>query len=67
MLLLVGTSLILVSSNSNSLLQGYAHPCALGILIPKTLVIWASPSRITLAILVRVRVRVTGDAHITRV
>ena len=34
-------------------------------LIPKTLVIWASPSHVTLAIWVRVRVRVTGDAHIT--
>ena len=32
---------------------------------PQTLVIWASPSQITLAIWVRVRV--TGDAHITRV
>ena len=31
--------------------------------IPKTLVIWASPSHITLAIWVRV----TGDAYITRV
>ena len=30
-------------------------------------VIWASPSHITLAIWVRVRARVTGDAHITRV
>ena len=29
--------------------------------------IWASPSHITLAIWVSVRVRVTGDAHITRV
>ena len=29
--------------------------------IPKTLVIWASPSHITLAIWVRVRGRVTGD------
>ena len=29
--------------------------------------IWASPSYITLAIWVRVRVRVTEDAHITRV
>ena len=36
----------------------------MGIPIPKTLVIWASPSHITLAIWVRVRV--TGDAHITR-
>ena len=35
----------------------------MGIPIPKTLVIWASPSRITLAIWVRVRV--TWDAHIT--
>ena len=37
----------------------------LGIPIPKTLVIWASPSHITLAFWVRVRVR--GDAHIIRV
>jgi len=36
----------------------------MGIPIPKTLVIWASPSHINLAIWVRVRVR--GDAHITR-
>ena len=49
----------------------------MGIPIPKTLVIWASPSHITLAtwvrvwvrvrVRVRVRIRVTGDAHITRV
>ena len=44
-------------------LQWYGHPPVLGILIPKTLVMWASPSLITLAIWVRV----TGDAHITRV
>ena len=37
----------------------------MGIPIPKTLVIWTFPSHITLAIWVRVRV--TGDAHITRV
>ena len=37
----------------------------LGIPIPKTLVIWASPSHITLAFWVRVRVR--GDPHIIRV
>ena len=37
----------------------------MGIPIPKTLVISASPSHITLAIWVRFRV--TGDAHITRV
>ena len=36
---------------------------ALGIPIPKTLMIWASPSHLILAI----KVRVTGDAHITRV
>ena len=36
-----------------------------GIPIPKTLGIWASPSHITLAIWIRVRV--IGDAHITRV
>ena len=40
-------------------------PLVLGIPIPKTLVIWTSPSHITLAIWVRVWV--TGDAHITRV
>ena len=34
-------------------------------LIPKTLVIWTSPSHITLAIWVRVRLRVTRDVHIT--
>ena len=34
----------------------------IGIPIPKTIVIWASPSHINLAIWVRV----TGDAHITR-
>ena len=33
---------------------------------PKTLVIWASPSHNNLAIWVRVRLRVTGDAHTTR-
>ena len=35
----------------------------MGIPIPKTLVIWASPSHITLAIWVRF----TDDAHITKV
>ena len=35
----------------------------MGIPIPKTLVIWASPSHITFAIWVRV----TGDTHITKV
>ena len=43
--------------------QWYEHPRVLSILI----VIWASPSHITLAIWVRVRVRVTGDTNITRV
>ena len=41
--------------------------CYSDIGVPKTIMIWASPSHITLAIWVRVRVRVTGDAHITRV
>jgi len=53
------------------LLHWFGYPNVLGIPIPKTLVvIWTSPSHITLAIhflLVRVRVRVTWDAHITRV
>ena len=35
-----------------------------GLPISQTLVIWVSPSHITLAIWVRVKVRVTGDAHI---
>ena len=41
----------------------------MGIPIPKTLVIWTFPSHITLAIWVwvRARIRVTGNAHITRV
>ena len=37
----------------------------MGISIPKTQVIWASPSHYNLVICVRVRV--TGDTHITRV
>ena len=37
----------------------------MGISIPKTQVIWPSPSHFSLVI--GVRVRVTGDAHITRV
>ena len=47
------------------MLQWYGHLRVLGIPIPKTPVIWASPSHITLANWVRVRV--TEDAHITRV
>ena len=39
----------------------------MGIHSPKTLVIRTSPSDITLAIWVRVRVSATGDIHITRV
>ena len=46
-------------------LQWYAHPCVLGIPIPKTVVIWVFPSHITFAIWVRVKVRVTGDVHTT--
>ena len=54
------------------LLHWYGYPNVLGIPIPKPLVvIWTSPSHITLAIWVRVSVRVgvrvTWDAHITRV
>ena len=41
----------------------FATVSDMGIPISKTLVIWAPPSHITLAI----RVRITGDAHITRV
>ena len=37
----------------------------MGISIPKTQVIWASPFHFSLVICVRVRVK--GDAHITRV
>ena len=50
-----------------ALFQWYGHPRVLGSPIPKTLVMWASPSCTTLAIWVRVRVRVTEDIHITRV
>ena len=50
------------------LLRWFGYSNVLGIPIPKTLVvIWTSPSHITSAIWVRVRVRVTWDAHITRV
>ena len=48
-------------------LQWYGHPHVLGIPIPKTLVIWVFSSHITFPIWVSDRVRVTGDAHITRV
>ena len=48
--------------STSSVLQWHGHPRVLGLSIPKTLVIGASPSHITLAIWVRV----TGDAHITR-
>ena len=41
-----------------------AESHVLGIPIPKTLVIWAFPSHIPLAIWVRVKVKVyTGNAH----
>ena len=39
----------------------------MGIPIPKPQVKWTFPSLITLAIWVRVRVKITGDAHITGV
>ena len=50
---------------SDPVSQWYGQPRDFGIPIPKTLVIWASPSHISLTIWVRVRV--TGDALITRV
>ena len=59
----VGSSSLLVSEVELS--QWSGHPPVLGIPIPKTLVIWASPSHLTIAIWVRVRV--AEDAHITRV
>ena len=47
-------------------MKGESH--VLGIPISKTQVIWAFPSHTTLAIWVRVKVKVyTGNAHITRV
>ena len=49
------------------LLQCYGHLRVLGIPIPQTLVMWSAPSHVTVAVWVRVRFRVTGDAHITRV
>ena len=45
-------------------LKWYGHPGVLGISILKTLGIWASPPFINLAIWLKVRV--TGDVHITR-
>ena len=48
----------------NAVIQLYGYRPVLGIPIPKTIVIRAFPSRITLAIWVRVGV--TGDTHITR-
>ena len=53
---------------STAVLQWHGNPRVLGISISKNLVIWASPSHTTLVIWVRVgvRVRVTGDARITR-
>ena len=55
-----------LSANSAGVTVIWASPRFLGIPIPKTLVIWESPSHITLAIWVKVRARVTGNAHITR-
>ena len=62
-------SWIFTSVSVASSARVYLFTSVLGISIPKNLVIWVSRSHITLAIWVRVsvRVRVTGDAHITRV
>ena len=49
---------------ADPVLQWYGHPRVLGISILKALEIWASPSFINLAIWLKVRV--TGDVHITR-
>ena len=54
---------VLAPTYSLPLLQWYGHPRVLGFPIRQTLVIWASPSHITLAIWVRV----TGDTLITMV
>ena len=57
----------MVELTESNLGGAYGNPRVLGIPISKTLVIWASPSHITLKIWVRVRVRVTGDIHSSRV
>ena len=56
-----------MTRNWKALLQWSGHLRVLGFPIPKPLLIWVSPSHITLAIWVGVKVRVTGDAHVTRV
>ena len=50
-----------------ALSQWYGHPRALGISIPKTLVIWASPVTLTLTLTQIAKVIREGDAHITRI
>ena len=50
-----------------SLSQCYGHSRVLGILIPKTLVIWASPVTPTLTSIQIAKVTWEGDAHISRV
>ena len=47
-----------------SMLQWYGHPCVLGIPIPKTLVIWASPLTLTLTLTQIAKVIWKGNAHI---
>jgi len=51
----------LVELTASNLRGAYGNTSVLGIPIPKTIVIWASSSHITLTIWVRVRV--TGDDH----
>ena len=50
-----------------SMSQWYGHPRVLGVPIPKTLLIWASPGNLTRTITQIVRVIWEGDAHVTRV
>ena len=50
-----------------SMSQWYGHPYVLGVPIPKTLLIWASPGNLTRTLTQIARVIWEGDAHVTRV
>jgi len=54
----INANINMLQTNINANINGNIG--VLGFFIPKTLVIWAYPSHITLAIWVRVRVRVRG-------
>ena len=57
----------LLWKSMNFLSQWYGYPLVLGIPIPKTLVIWASPVTLTLTLTQVAKVIWKGDARITRI